>query len=73
MRETFTREFKDTFTKGFNHYIEGNWSKAVTILKEVHPLHPHGVDGPSNTILATIERYGGSAPSNWIGHREFVD
>lgn len=55
MRETFSKVFKETFTKGFDAYVSGDWDQAVSILKEVHALHPHGVDGPSNTILETIK------------------
>lgn len=73
MRETFSKEFYAKFNEGFKHYVDGKWSEAKSTLEQMHALHPQGSDGPSLTILSTIEENNGVAPSGWKGFRELTE
>lgn len=40
MRSHYTQEFYDTYNEGFNFYLEGQWHRALPVLKKVLEIEP---------------------------------
>lgn len=69
LRRKFTKEFFETWKRGFNFYIEGDWTEAYKCFLETKNMIPSWEDGPSNTLLNYIKRRDCKAPENWKGVR----
>mmetsp|Transcript_12565 Transcript_12565/g.40399 ORF Transcript_12565/g.40399 Transcript_12565/m.40399 type:complete len:383 (-) Transcript_12565:169-1317(-) len=68
MRACYTVEFFQIFNMGFWNYSEGEWPVARGFLIRVR--HILGFeDGPSQALLAYMERHKFEAPDNWQGVR----
>lgn len=72
MREHLTKEFMNTFRRGFSHYQAGEWYRARDIfLKSQYML---GVeDVPTTVLLNFMDGYDYIAPPEWRGYRELVE
>lgn len=72
MREHLTKEFLNTFRRGFSHYQAGEWYRAKEIfLKSQYML---GVeDVPTTVLLNFMDGYDYIAPPEWRGYRELVE
>eukprot|EP00210_Caulerpa_lentillifera_P001909 g1836.t1 len=71
-------EFLDKFAIGFNHYRQGNWTQAKTILEECRWARSQMnlkriEDGPSVTLLEYMEQLNYTAPRDWPGFRELSE
>jgi hypothetical protein len=68
MRSPYTKEFFDTFKKGFELYIKGKWMQAKEILETIEGnLIDH--DPPTKLILRTMEDTNFVPPDYWKGYR----
>ncbi|KAF0719136.1 Aste57867_1250 [Aphanomyces stellatus] len=60
-------EFRSSFDRGVNKYLEGNWPEARSFIEDALRWQPH--DGPSESILRVMAEDNYEAPSNWTGYR----
>jgi class 3 adenylate cyclase len=68
LRSPFTKEFNDTFKKGFECYIKGKWKEAAEILITIEGnLIEH--DFPTKAILSYMREFKNIAPKDWEGFR----
>jgi len=68
MRRKFSKEFFETFEKGFKLYVEGDWKKARKELMKVAILKGMK-DKPSENILEFMASHDNQAPQDWTGIR----
>ena len=61
------REFKQTFRKGVEEYLMGNWSDARSSLEKAKNMLPD--DGPTKALLEVISDVRGQCPTTWKGFR----
>lgn len=72
LRSPFTKEFNDTFKKGFECYIKGRWTEAAEILCTIEGnLIEH--DFPTKAILSFMREYKNIAPKDWEGFRKLTE
>ena len=74
LRKHITEEFTETFLKGVNAYLSGDWPLARRLLEESDALMrvavPEGTgDGPSQTLLSYMSIHGFCSPMIWEGFR----
>lgn len=72
MRSPFSKEFFDTFKKGFDFYIKGNWPKAQEQLEKIEGNLIES-DAPTRNILLTMSEYKFKAPKSWNGYRVLTE
>lgn len=60
------------FNKGFDLYIEGNWSEARAILDQVE-LVKGMADGPTRSIMEVMKETKFVAPHDWAGYRALTE
>ncbi|CAD8047282.1 unnamed protein product [Paramecium primaurelia] len=72
-RAPFIQEFYDYWDQGFQHYINGQWEKALPIFTKTLSMIPEHKDGPSNTLLEVLHSNGNKAPNYWKGYRELTE
>lgn len=83
MRETFTpvfffliQDFYSLFSKGLQHYLDGSWQNAKTILEKTLIYYTGFTDGPSLTLLEVMKEHNFVAPTGsnpWKGYRELTE
>jgi len=67
-----TKEFKNTFHLGLEHYLAGKWIKAKEYFERANQFMKKSDtkgDGPSKTLLHYMESRNWVCPSNWKGYR----
>lgn len=69
LRHLVNRDMRAVWEIGFEHYINGDWSKAKEIFLRTNEMGG-GSDGPSKFLLSVIEDNHGVAPKHWAGYRE---
>jgi len=77
MREGISSAFLSEFSRGFTHYLAGEWSQARDILQHtrttVNAIDEEVVDGPSESLLEFMRTHGFIAPEKWAGFRELTE
>lgn len=68
MRSKFTKEFHDTFKKGFEQYIKGNWMEAKLYFEKIEG-NLIDEDAPTKLIMRTLQENNFKAPPTWNGYR----
>ena len=67
-----TASFCQSFQKGLENYLSGNWTKSRDYLKEADEMMLGGDmqgDGPSQTLLSYMEAREWKCPDDWKGFR----
>lgn len=72
LRRKFTKEFFQTWKRGFDFYIGGNWTKAYECFSRTKNMVPTWEDGPSNTLLSYMKNRNLQAPDDWKGVRKLT-
>lgn len=72
MRASFTKEFNETFKKGFDFYIKGEWEQARDILVTIEGRLVD-VDPPTKLILRNMGEFDFKAPPTWKGYRVLTE
>jgi class 3 adenylate cyclase len=72
LRRRYPREFFETWEKGFENYIKGNWKEAYDSFCTTRNMIPKYEDGPSVTLLNYIKRRNLKAPDDWNGVRALM-
>lgn len=72
MRSPYSKEFFDTFKRGFDHYIKGNWQKSREVLSRIEENYVDH-DAPTRLILRTMSEYDFQAPKSWNGYRVLTE
>lgn len=62
--------FTHLFQRGYQHYLDGDWESAQSILQKCIKTRPS--DGPTKTLLNIIAEGGGKAPEKWKGFRALI-
>lgn len=71
LRKHVDQKFEALFEKCYKAYLKGDWESAGRDAATLVEMVPD--DGPSISLNKTINiRYGGKAPSNWVGVRELT-
>ena len=63
-------KFRSTYKRAFEHYINGDWTKAKEGFVEARSLLKSERQGPSLTLLRYMERRSFRAPDDWVGYRK---
>eukprot|EP01022_Parablepharisma_sp_SALTPOND_P023258 TRINITY_DN4865_c0_g1_i1.p1 TRINITY_DN4865_c0_g1~~TRINITY_DN4865_c0_g1_i1.p1 ORF type:complete len:1061 (-),score=72.97 TRINITY_DN4865_c0_g1_i1:835-4017(-) len=66
------QEFFETYRKGYDQYIAGDWEDAKELLESVNKMLPSG-DNPSKALLVYMRNYGYKAPADWKGSHKFAE
>jgi class 3 adenylate cyclase len=70
MRTHMNDEIYDTFDKGMQQFIKGDWTAAKEFFNRVLAI-TDGKDGPAINIMKHMEDdYGGTPPPGWQGYRD---
>jgi len=76
LRAHVTSEFTETFNRGIEVYLAGDWpeariflEKANEIMAKLAPSSPLGGDGPCLTLLSYMRERDWKAPEDWAGYR----
>lgn len=72
MRSPYTKEFFDTFKKGFDNYIKGDWGKSKEFLEKIEG-NLIEFDAPTHLILRTMSEFNYKAPPDWKGYRVLTE
>lgn len=72
MRSPYSKEFFDTFKRGFDHYIKGKWEECFNELNKIEG-NMIETDAPTRLILNYIQEYNCKAPSSWKGYRVLTE
>ena len=72
MRSPYTKEFIDTFKKGFDLYIKGKWAESAEILKNIEGVLIKA-DPPTKLILGYMKEFNYKAPADWKGYRVLTE
>lgn len=62
--------FYETFRKGLDFYIQGNWELAYENLKDC--LYIDEKDGPTQTLIEYIKKRNLKCPDDWKGYRSLM-
>lgn len=68
LRSPFSKEFSETFKKGFEKYVKGDWKKSGEILNKIEGKLI-SEDAPTMLLLNYMKEYDFKAPDNWAGYR----
>jgi hypothetical protein len=67
MRSPYSKEFLDTFKRGFDLYIKGQWDKAGEILASIQGRLIEK-DAPTKLIIIYMREFNYKAPADWKGY-----
>lgn len=70
LRRTTTPEFEGLYARALDAYLLGDWKTAARLFRQGLQVKP--ADGPTETLLAYIERRELKAPQSWRGVRELT-
>lgn len=67
------QDFRIEFESGYDHYISGDWSSALTYLNKALVLKPG--DGPCRRLMGYMQDHivDGAAPPSWKNYRELTE
>lgn len=72
LRRLATQEFLETYRKGLDYYLAGDWQKAKEMLQKSNEMMKESeskCDGPSQTLLSFMESNEWTCPPDWKGFR----
>lgn len=72
MRSPYSKEFFDTFKKGFDCYIKGKWKESEEILGSIQGKLID-FDFPTKQILSFMQEFHFKAPKDWEGFRVLTE
>mmetsp|Transcript_11544 Transcript_11544/g.10213 ORF Transcript_11544/g.10213 Transcript_11544/m.10213 type:complete len:438 (-) Transcript_11544:40-1353(-) len=68
MRSPYSKDFNETFKKGFELYIQGKWKKSAEVLNGIQGKLIRS-DAPTMLILNYMKEFNFKAPDTWKGFR----
>ncbi|CAI2384587.1 unnamed protein product [Moneuplotes crassus] len=72
MRSPYSKEFFETFKKGFDQYIGGDWKKSAEYLNSIEG-RLIAEDFPTMQILSYMKSLDFKAPMDWNGYRVLTE
>ena len=72
MRSPYSKDFVETFKKGFEQYIKGDWKKSADYLNRIQG-ELIAEDAPTMLILNYMKEYNFHAPEDWAGYRVLTE
>jgi len=77
LRQGVSEDFLIEFNRGLQHYINGDWRLASSILQRTRTVvNKFGTpmsDGPSESLLKVMQSHDYNAPRGWRGFRELTE
>lgn len=71
-RKNFTPEFMETYRKGFDFYVTGDWEKSKDFLEQAQEMLEI-IDNPIHKLLEFLNEHNYVKPLDWTGARIIYD